>query len=161
MFPTLNGSSAIRHFKHSDAIEIHNGITFDFYTVLPHIRVMCGIKIPLQDFALKMQRGRAYAQEGAYLWDTTVHAYTLSHTLYIYHTHTLSTYTTHTHSPHIPHTHTCTCTLPQFNEMTVNPMWDQKLKTNRLEYAEVLASLSSPVSHEFCTVVMRMEHTVS
>ena len=28
----LNGSSAIRRFKHSDAIEIRDGITFDFYT---------------------------------------------------------------------------------------------------------------------------------
>ena len=37
MSPTLNGSSAIRRFKHSDAIEIHDGITFDFYTGLSHI----------------------------------------------------------------------------------------------------------------------------
>ena len=33
---------------------------------------MHGIKIPQQDFALKMQVGGAYAQGGAYLWDTTV-----------------------------------------------------------------------------------------
>ena len=26
-------------FKHSDAIEIHGGITFSFYTVLPYIVV--------------------------------------------------------------------------------------------------------------------------
>ena len=32
---------------------------------------MCGIKIPLQDFALKMQGG-AYARGGAYLRDPTV-----------------------------------------------------------------------------------------
>ena len=38
MSPALNGRSAIRHFKHSDAIEIRDGITFDFYTGLPHIR---------------------------------------------------------------------------------------------------------------------------
>ena len=37
MSPALNGSSAIRRFEGSDAIEIHNGITFDFYTGLPHI----------------------------------------------------------------------------------------------------------------------------
>ena len=36
MSPVLNGSSAIRHFEGSDAIEIRNGITFDFYTGLPH-----------------------------------------------------------------------------------------------------------------------------
>ena len=32
--------------------------------------LMRGIKIPQQDFALKMQG--AYARGGAYLWDTTV-----------------------------------------------------------------------------------------
>ena len=35
----LNGSSAIRRFEGSDAIEIRNGITFDFYTGLPHLDV--------------------------------------------------------------------------------------------------------------------------
>ena len=34
--PTLNGSSEIQHFECSDAIEMHNGRTFDFYTGLPH-----------------------------------------------------------------------------------------------------------------------------
>ena len=37
MSPALNGSSAIRRFEGSDAIEIHNEITFNFYTGLPHI----------------------------------------------------------------------------------------------------------------------------
>ena len=37
MSPALNGSSAIRRFERSDAIEILNGITFDFYTGLSHI----------------------------------------------------------------------------------------------------------------------------
>ena len=37
MSSALNGSSAIRHFEGSDAIEICDGITFDFYTRLPHI----------------------------------------------------------------------------------------------------------------------------
>ena len=37
MSPTLNRSSAIRHFKRSNANEIRYGITFDFYTGLPHI----------------------------------------------------------------------------------------------------------------------------
>ena len=32
----LNESAAIWHFKGSDAIEIHDGITFSFYTGLPH-----------------------------------------------------------------------------------------------------------------------------
>ena len=37
MSPALSGSSAIRHFEGSDAIEIRDGMTFDFYTGLPHI----------------------------------------------------------------------------------------------------------------------------
>ena len=37
--PALNGSSAIRRIEGSgsDAIEIHDGITFDFYTGLPQL----------------------------------------------------------------------------------------------------------------------------
>ena len=31
MSPALNGSSALQHFKRSNAIEIRNGIMFDFY----------------------------------------------------------------------------------------------------------------------------------
>ena len=37
MGPTLNESSAIQHFEGSDAIEIHDGITFEVYTGLPHM----------------------------------------------------------------------------------------------------------------------------
>ena len=37
MSPALNGSSAIRCFEGSDVIEIRDGITFDFYTGLPHV----------------------------------------------------------------------------------------------------------------------------
>ena len=37
MSPTLNRSSAIRRFKRGNAIETRDGITFDFYTGLPHI----------------------------------------------------------------------------------------------------------------------------
>ena len=39
MSPTLNASSVIQHFKDSDAIEIRDRITFDFYTGLTHIVV--------------------------------------------------------------------------------------------------------------------------
>ena len=35
--PALNGSSALQRFERSDAIEIRDGITFDFYTGLPHM----------------------------------------------------------------------------------------------------------------------------
>ena len=37
MSPALNGSSVIWRFEGSDAIEIRDEITFDFYTGLPHI----------------------------------------------------------------------------------------------------------------------------
>ena len=36
MSPAFNRSSAIRHFEGRDAIEIRDGITFDFYMRLPH-----------------------------------------------------------------------------------------------------------------------------
>ena len=41
MSSALNGSSTIQHFKGSDAIEIHDGITFDFYTGLPRMHSTC------------------------------------------------------------------------------------------------------------------------
>ena len=37
MSPAPRRSSAIRRFERSDAIEIRDGITFDFYTGLPHV----------------------------------------------------------------------------------------------------------------------------
>ena len=37
MNPALNGSSAIRHFEHSNAIEMRDRIIFDFYTGLSHM----------------------------------------------------------------------------------------------------------------------------
>ena len=37
MNAALHGSSAIRRFERSDAIEIRDGITFDFYTGLPQV----------------------------------------------------------------------------------------------------------------------------
>ena len=37
MSPALNGSLVIWHFEGSDAIEIRDGINFNFYTGLPHI----------------------------------------------------------------------------------------------------------------------------
>ena len=35
--PTFNGSSVLERFEHSNAIEIHNRIMFDFYTGLPYV----------------------------------------------------------------------------------------------------------------------------
>ena len=40
MSPALNGSSAIQHFEGNDVIEIHHGITFDFYIGLPHMQIL-------------------------------------------------------------------------------------------------------------------------
>ena len=37
MSPALNGGSAIWHFKHNEAIEIRDGIIFDFYMRLSHV----------------------------------------------------------------------------------------------------------------------------
>ena len=37
MSPALNGSSAIRQFEGSNAVQIRDGITFNFYTGLPHM----------------------------------------------------------------------------------------------------------------------------
>ena len=38
MSPALNGSSAILHFERTNAIKIHDGVSFDFYSRLPHIK---------------------------------------------------------------------------------------------------------------------------
>ena len=37
MSPALNGSSALEHYEHGNAIEIRKRIMFDFYPGLPHI----------------------------------------------------------------------------------------------------------------------------
>ena len=49
---------------------------------------------------------------------------------------------------------------PQFDEMQINHKWEQHLAVNRSEYDELTASLSLPLSGDFCKAVMRMEHTV-
>ena len=33
----LSGSSALQHVKPGDALELHNGIIFEFYLGLPHV----------------------------------------------------------------------------------------------------------------------------
>ena len=45
MSPTFNRSSVIQHFKGSDAIEICDGITINFYIGLPHILFYCSVGI--------------------------------------------------------------------------------------------------------------------
>ena len=35
--PAFNGSTALQYFECGNAVEIHNGIIFDFYLGLPHI----------------------------------------------------------------------------------------------------------------------------
>ena len=49
MSPALNWSSARWHFKHSNVIEISDGITFDFYTGLPHHFLVYVIVLFLMD----------------------------------------------------------------------------------------------------------------
>ena len=69
MSPTLNGSSMIRHFEHSDAIEIHDGIIFDFYPGLSHIHAylfddfplaLCKSHVALSVFYIKIVESHEY-----------------------------------------------------------------------------------------------------
>ena len=39
MSSALNGISVLQCFKCNNAIEIHNGIMFDFYPGLPHVKI--------------------------------------------------------------------------------------------------------------------------
>jgi hypothetical protein len=50
---------------------------------------------------------------------------------------------------------------PQYEEIELSPKWEQMLKVNRSEYEQLVASLSLPLSLDFCKAVVRMEHTVS
>ena len=52
MSPALHRSSAIRRLERSEAIEIHDGITFDFYTELPHITLGINV-IVAWDYTIK------------------------------------------------------------------------------------------------------------
>ena len=45
--PALNGGSVIRCFKHCNVIKIHDRITFDFYTGLPHMESDGGVVSPI------------------------------------------------------------------------------------------------------------------
>ena len=42
----------------------------------------------------------------------------------------------------------------------MSPKWEQQLTVNRSEYNELAASLSLPLSLDFCKAVVRMEHAV-
>ena len=37
MSPALNGSSVLQYIEPANAVDIHNGIKFDFYLGLPHL----------------------------------------------------------------------------------------------------------------------------
>ena len=55
MSPAPTGSSAIQCFEGSDAIEIDDGITFGFYTGLPHMHIdnyVTHLKISNNDYQL-------------------------------------------------------------------------------------------------------------
>ena len=47
MSPNLNGSLAVWRFKHSNALKIRDGITFNSYTGLPHVH-LCSNKSTVQ-----------------------------------------------------------------------------------------------------------------
>ena len=47
MSPAFNKISALRCFKHGNAIEIQNGIMFDFYLVLPQLHMFAVVIPPL------------------------------------------------------------------------------------------------------------------
>ena len=36
--PAFNGSTVLQYFEHGNTVKIRNGIIFDFYLGLPHIR---------------------------------------------------------------------------------------------------------------------------
>ena len=40
MSPTLNASTMLKHFECGNAVEMRNGIMFDFYPGLPHIHLL-------------------------------------------------------------------------------------------------------------------------
>ena len=47
MNPTLNGSSTLERFEHSNVSEIRNGIMLDFYPGLPHMHGLdCAHALP-------------------------------------------------------------------------------------------------------------------
>lgn len=49
----------------------------------------------------------------------------------------------------------------QFDELTVHPKWEQRLRDNRVEHGELLTTLLSPISRRFCNLVMTLENTVA
>ena len=51
--------------------------------------------------------------------------------------------------------------LFQFDEMTVNPRWDQQIQVNRVEYDSMMQALCKPISKDLCPIILRLEHTVT
>ena len=39
----LNGSAALQHFEHGNAVKIRNRLMFDFYLGLPHIKIFSSL----------------------------------------------------------------------------------------------------------------------
>ena len=106
MSPTLSRSSTIRHFEHSDAIEIYNEIIFDFYTGLSHTYGCCKFEI----FALNTTAFPALPLPPSFLTHHICspllqHPHTTTHT-------PPPTHPTHTPPPTHHHLHTTTHTPP-------------------------------------------------
>ena len=55
MSPALNGSSALQRFERNNAIEIRNGIMFDFYPGLPHMHIAWVTCISPREMAFRSQ----------------------------------------------------------------------------------------------------------
>ena len=81
MNPTLNGTSATRRFKRSDAIEMHERIIFDFCTGLSY--VVFSFKAPGHEKLMDMQHkttameglGGMWGREAAVRWMAYAHTY--------------------------------------------------------------------------------------
>ena len=68
MSPALNNSSALERFECRNAIEIRNGIMFDFYPGLPHMLYLSLLSqaVSSQDADLHIRLVKLYSRSGAY-----------------------------------------------------------------------------------------------
>ena len=92
MSPTLNESWAVWRFERGDAIEIHDGIVFDFYTGLWFYNILI---LDSTMLTLHIQRGRCHRKLYHFFCWTEVGAWQATCTS---HTHMLTHMHTHTHT---------------------------------------------------------------
>ena len=46
-------------------------------------------------------------------------------------------------------------------ELALHPKWDHRLRMNRAQYEETVVAMTTPVAHDMCMAVMRMEQNVA